>query len=130
MISRLNKDSLKVAAEELGERIPQFKNILDQFGVPPLWDRPSGFSTLIYIILEQQVSLKSAKATFVKLSEKLGKIDPNNFLTLNNEQLKAVGFSKQKTEYCRIVAKEILGEQLNLDALIKMSDKEVKEKLK
>ena len=129
MISRLNKNSLKVAAEELGKKIPQFKKILKQFGVPPLWDRPSGFSTLIYIILEQQVSLKSAKATFDKLSEKLGSVDPNNFLTLNNKQLKSVGFSKQKTEYCRIVAKEILGDQLNLHSLTKMSDKEIKVKL-
>lgn len=129
MISRLNKGSLELATKELAKKIPQFKNILDQFGVPPLWDRPSGFSTLVYIILEQQVSLKSAKATFNKLSEKLDRIEPGNFLKLNSEELKSVGFSKQKTEYCRIVANEILDGQLNLDELAKLLDNHVKEKL-
>ena len=36
-------------------------------GPPPLWDRPAGFGTLVHIILEQQVSLASARAAFDRL---------------------------------------------------------------
>ena len=125
----LNKDRLATAARQLGNRIPEFKNILDHFGVPPLWDRPSGFSTMLYIILEQQVSLTSAKATFEKLSDKMGLIKPKDFLSLNETELKAVGFSWQKTKYCRIVARKIIDGDLNLDLFEEITDKEVKEKL-
>jgi len=129
MINTLNKDRLEIAAKELGQRVPEFKKILDQFGTPPLWDRSAGFSTLLYIILEQQVSLASAKATFEKLLDKMESIKPEAFLSLNDKELKGVGFSWQKTKYCRIVAKEILDDHLNLDLLNETHDKEVKEKL-
>jgi DNA-3-methyladenine glycosylase II len=33
--------------------------------------RPQGFETLVLLILEQQVSINSAKATFMKLKKKI-----------------------------------------------------------
>jgi DNA-3-methyladenine glycosylase II len=125
----LNKDSLEKAAKELAAKVPRFKDILDRFGIPPLWDRPEGFATLLYIILEQQVSLASAKATYEKLLAKLGDIEPQKFLTLDDEELKGVGFSWQKIKYGRIVAKQIIDNHLNLNLLNKMSDTYVKRKL-
>ena len=44
------------------------------YGTPPMWDRPAGFGTLLNIILEQQVSLASAKACFDKLTAHLGEV--------------------------------------------------------
>ena len=129
MTRPINKDDLARAAKNLARKIPQFKPILDRFGVPPLWDRPAGFATLIYIILEQQVSLASAKATYDKLLQKLGKINPQNFLTLSDAELKNIGFSRQKTGYCRVVARQITEGNLKLDLLNKMPDIDVKNRL-
>ena len=125
----LNDTSLKQAANELAEKIPEFKKILDKFGVPPLWDRTPGFSTLLYIVLEQQVSLASAKATFEKLQSRLRDITPKSFMTLDDKQLKAIGFSRQKTRYGRIIAQEILNRNLDLELFSAQKEQEVKENL-
>ena len=44
-----------------------FKQISQQFGIPVQPKRPQGFETLVLLILEQQVFIDSAKATFNKL---------------------------------------------------------------
>lgn len=109
---------------------PHLKFIFDKYGAPPLWDRQPGFSTLVHIILEQQVSLASAKACHDKLCTHLGKLTPKNFLTLNDEELKTIGFSRQKTAYARNLAETILGHKLSLDALETMPNDQVRATLK
>jgi DNA-3-methyladenine glycosylase II len=39
-------------------------NIIEKYGVPLIPERPQGLETLVLLILEQQVSIDSAKATF------------------------------------------------------------------
>ena len=58
--------------------------IIVDLGNPPLWSRQPGFPTMIHIILEQQVSLASARATFNKLHESVGEITPEHFLELTD----------------------------------------------
>ncbi len=48
-----------------------FKDIHERFQSPPNWSRPPGFVSLAKIILEQQVSLASANAHFIKLDSYL-----------------------------------------------------------
>src|ERR1700743_3589843 len=52
------------AVRELTERDADLARVVEKYGVPPLWVREPGFPTLVYIILEQQVSLASARALF------------------------------------------------------------------
>ena len=125
----LNSEILQRAASELAEIEPAFARILNTFGVPPLWDRAQSFATLLYIILEQQVSLASAKAAFLKLEKKLGDIFPENFLRLTDRQLKTIGFSQQKTRYGRILAREIYDGKLDLNQLAAINDDAVKNRL-
>ena len=125
----LNKSQLAKAVNALSMRVTEFKDIRDQFGVPPLWDRPAGFDTLLYIILEQQVSLASARATFEKLLDKLGIITPQSFLNLTDQQLKETGFSRQKIKYGRALALEVLHGHLNLDEIKDFPDQDIKKKL-
>lgn len=100
-----------------------------RYGVPPLWDREPGFATLLQIILEQQVSLASAKACFDKLAACLGNVTPENVLSLSDAELKTVGFSRQKTAYARHLSEALLEKRLDLDGLHLRSDAEVKEEL-
>jgi len=94
-----------------------------------LWAREPGFATLIYIILEQQVSLASARAAFGRLSEAISPVAPSAFLALDDAQLKAIGFSRQKTTYGRILAQAVLDGRLDLPALSAMDDDAVRSKL-
>lgn len=127
--SKLNNRSLKVACGELAAIEPYFAFVIDSYGTPPLWDREPGFATLLHIILEQQVSLASAKACFDKLNARLGRISPENVLTLDDAELKAVGFSRQKAAYVRHLAEAVINGHIDLDNLHERSDEEVKGEL-
>jgi DNA-3-methyladenine glycosylase II len=87
-----------------------------------MWHRKPGFPTLIHIILEQQVSLASARAAFDKLCREVSPLTPAAFLTLDDGALKAVGFSRQKTQYCRGLSLAILQGELDLQKLDRMED--------
>jgi DNA-3-methyladenine glycosylase II len=108
---------------------PFLRKVVEQYGPPPLWEREPGFPSLLKIILEQQVSLASAQATYDKLITKLNVITPESFLILDDEELKNAGFSRQKTRYGRILAKSILDHSLDLTELGSLSDKEVENRL-
>ena len=129
MTVRLNKKSLIRAVKYLEVRDRQLKSIVSTFGLPPLRKREESFKTLIYIILEQQVSLASAKAAYEKLLEKAGSITSVNFLKLSDAELRSIGFSRQKTSYCRNLAEAIITGRLNLTELSDLNDAQAKEQL-
>lgn len=104
--------------------------VVRQFGPPPLWRRKQGFETLICLILEQQVSLASARAAFNRLVEALGgRPEAAPFLTLSDDTLAAVGFSRQKMRYGRLLAQEIVDGTLRLDRMRRMADDDVRAEL-
>ena len=121
--------SLRRHSRDLAETDPHLHIVYEKYGPPPLWDREPGFETLLRIILEQQVSLASAKACFDKLTAKLGDVSPANVLTLSDAELKSVGFSRQKAEYSRHLAEAILDKRIDVDSLHKLPDAEVKAEL-
>jgi len=124
-IIRLNDLSLSEAVEVLCTGDTRLRSVVDRFGSPPLWAREPGFPTLIHIILEQQVSLASAKSCFVKLNATLPVLNPESFLTLDDAALLRIGFSRQKTRYSRILATAILEGSLDMESLIFASDEVV-----
>ncbi len=63
-IETVSNKNIAAMCRDLAERDEHFALVLNTYGTPPLWDRPAGFVTLPNIILEQQVSLASAKACF------------------------------------------------------------------
>jgi DNA-3-methyladenine glycosylase II len=94
-----------------------------------MWAREPGFPTLLHIILEQQVSLASAKAAYERLLATISPLTPSRFLELDDVKLKAIGFSRQKTDYGRNLARSILKGQLDLEALGPMNDETVRSEL-
>ncbi len=124
-IIRLNEVRLSGAVEVLCTADTRLRSVVDRFGSPPLWAREPGFPTLIHIIMEQQVSLASAKACFDKLNSALPDLSPKTFLTLSDEALLKIGFSRQKTRYSRILAKAILDGPLDIEGLSLTSDEVV-----
>ncbi|HTD93654.1 MAG TPA: hypothetical protein VK644_07580 [Chitinophagaceae bacterium] len=116
--------------DELGRKDKALNSVIHTYGYPPMWTRPGNFSTLIHIILEQQVSLASAKAAFVKLKKRLGSITPKSLLLLSDEELRACYFSRQKSGYARHLAEMILAKKLVLKNLPAMDDDGVRTQLK
>jgi len=121
----LDDKSLLIGVKALAESDPHLRRVVDRYGPPPLWDRDPGFPSLLKIILEQQVSLASAQATYDKLLAKVNPLAPENFLRLSDDELKSVGFSHQKTRYARILAEAIISGSINLEGLHCLDDDEV-----
>ena len=129
MLRALTLNSLRKYSRALAEADPHFRIIFDAYGPPPLWDREPGFPTLLQIILEQQVSLASAKACFEKLAGMIGQVTPEKVILLTDAELRTIGFSRQKTAYARHLSEAILDERVDLAALQLLPDAEVKAEL-
>ena len=118
----LTEETLARGLRNLAARDPDLAQIVENLGPPPMWPRVPGFSTLVLIILEQQVSLASARAAYDRLLAAASPLTPERYLELDDAQLKAIGFSRQKTAYGRYLARAILDGQLDLGALEDMDD--------
>jgi len=130
MINTFNKDNFRRLCNQLAKKDPHLQSILKQFGHPPMWSRPATFESLVHIILEQQVSLASAKAALEKLREKTGTITPEKVLRLSDAELRACYFSRQKTVYARCLAEAIETKKLQLKKLTMAPDDEIRTELK
>ncbi len=128
--SVLTPADLAQAVEWLAARDDSLAHIVKLYGLPPLWAREPGFPTLIHIILEQQVSLASARAAFERLCAAVTPLTPQGFLTLDDAQLKAIGFSRQKTGYGRELAQAILSGTLDLAHIAGLDDDAIRAELK
>ena len=116
--------------EWLAGRDKSLASVVERYGMPPLWARDPGFPTLLHIILEQQVSLSSAKTAYDRLCATIGHPPtPAKFLTLDDVQLKTIGFSRQKTRYGRELSRAIIDGRLDLEALASADDDTVRTEL-
>lgn len=123
--SKLTAARLAAAVDELVDRDPDLAGIVSRYGAPLLWDREPGFGTLLHIVLEQQVSLASAKAAFDRLRAVADPLTPARFLELSDGELLAIGFSRQKARYGRALATAIDSRVLDLASLDRLDDDEV-----
>jgi DNA-3-methyladenine glycosylase II len=125
----LTEADLPAAVAVLAARDPGLATIAARFGVPPLWAREPGFPTLVHLILEQQVSLASAKAAFDRLVVVTDPLTPASLLRLDDAELLTIGFSRQKARYSRALAESVTSGALDLDALPDLEDDEVDRRL-
>lgn len=130
MTETYNRKNFRTLCDLLAGRDPDLKSVLSTYGYPPVWSRPASFQTLVHIILEQQVSLASARAALQKLKEKTRKITPENILALSDEELRACYFSRQKTIYVRHLAQSFLSGEIDLHKFKKMEPEEIRSILK
>jgi DNA-3-methyladenine glycosylase II len=125
----LTRASFMRAISYLSKTDPDLAGVISEFGKPPLWARDPGFPTLVLIILEQQVSLASARAAFARLQNAVNPLSPKSFLALADRELKTIGFSRQKTLYCRGLARAIIRGDLDLAALHTSEDSKARSRL-
>ena len=118
----LTAASLRRAVRELADRDADLRAVVARLGPPPLWERAPGFPTLVHIILEQQVSLSSARAAFDRLVAARDALTPESFLELDDAELLAIGFSRQKARYVRELARAIRAGTLDLDGMAALDD--------
>jgi len=124
------KENFRFLCDNLAKKDKQLRSVVRQYGYPPMWTRSGTFQTLIHIILEQQVSLASARAALNKLRERIGTVTPKKLLALSDEELKSCYFSRQKTVYAKCLATAIVSREINLRRLTSHEDSEIRQQLK
>ncbi len=125
-IRTIDDETMDAVLTELSERSAVIAEIIGEYGRPLLWRREPGFASLVYTILEQQVSLSSAKATYEKLISYVGNLTPESILRMSDSDFRTLGFSRQKIEYCRTIAELIERGVLDLESLNDKSDDHVR----
>ena len=128
-LSYLDSEALERGLQELTADDERLRRLHRANGTPPLWGRQTGFPTLVKIILEQQVSLDSAAAAYSNLEAAIGPVSPERFLALGDAELKQIGFSRQKTGYCRGIATGLGDGSFDLDGVAHMDDEAAREYL-
>lgn len=129
MTRPLTPESFEAAALRLADSDPVLASVLDTYGMPAFWSRPPGFATLCLFIVEQQVSLASAKAVFERIHDLVGQVEPETILATPPDDLKACGLTRQKLRYVRSLAAGITAGQVDLDSLESLSDHEARAEL-
>jgi DNA-3-methyladenine glycosylase II len=111
------------------ENDPVFQGLYQQYGKPFVPSRPEGFQTLCKLILEQQVSIESARACYLKIENVLGQVSPEFILSASEETLRACGVSRQKNTYLKALATAIIDKSLLLESFSEKQPDEVRSEL-
>jgi len=122
----LTTQTLAAAARDLAARDPKLAEILIAHGEPPMWRRTAGFPTLVHIILEQQVTLRSGRAMFDRLNASIQPFEPEYFLRKGESYLRGLGVTRQKSAYLIHLSSLIVRRELSLAKLSRMNDEEAR----
>ena len=87
-----------------------------------MWGRRPGFSALVRIILEQQVSLAAAKSLFLRVRRHLGGMTAEIVCAAGRAGLRELGLARQKARYCHELAARVLQGSLDLSAVAALPD--------
>lgn len=117
------------AVDFLLEKEEKFRFIFDVYGKPTFVKRPSGFETLCLLILEQQVSIDSAKATFNRIKTAIPEFSPETVVVFSDEDFRSCGVSRQKTKYLKALSQAIIDKELYIESLADKEATAVREEL-
>jgi len=123
---RLTQATLLDATRELARRDGVLAAIVNTHGPAPMWGRRTGFATLVQIILEQQVSLASGRAAFLRLERAAGEATPERISAMTVAQLRAAGITRQKAEYVSLLAKATASGAFDPRRVARLADEEAR----
>lgn len=125
----LSEDTIDGMCRALARRDPDLAATYREHGAPPLWRRRPGFRTLVQIILEQQVSLASGRATLRRMEKAHGRASAPALAAAGEQGLRSVGVTRQKARYCVLLAEAALSGDLDLRKVSLSSDADAMELL-
>ena len=120
---------MKQAITYLTKKDEKLKYILDNFGNPIILKRNEGFASMCHIILEQQVSIASAQACYIKLQNYFEEINPTNILNATQEELKKCGISRQKIIYLKDLATKITTKEIDFESFSFKTEEQIRAEL-
>jgi DNA-3-methyladenine glycosylase II len=117
---------MRKALHHLRKCDPVLAAIIQQVGPFRMEYSPAEFASLAEAIVYQQLNGKAAVTIFKRFTELAGEpLTPAGILQLRDEQLRAVGLSKQKSSYLKDLAAKAASGTLDFSRLQELPDEEV-----
>jgi DNA-3-methyladenine glycosylase II len=113
----------------LSEKDAILQSIVSHYGTPVIQKRDEGFAALCHIILEQQVSIASAKACYEKIQTHLGTVTPTTIDQVSAEELRSWGVSRQKISYLKNLAQKVLGHEVVFESWTSKTEQTIREEM-
>lgn len=121
---------MRKATNHLKKSDPVLRAIIERVGACRMEYGEPAFHSLAETIVYQQLNGKAAVTIFKRFAALAGEpLTPEGILKLTNEQMRAVGLSKQKSAYLRDLAERTQRGELDFTRLPDLSDEEVIERL-
>jgi len=120
----LTNETLAAGVRALARQDPDFAALYRRNGLPPMWARRPGFSTLVHIVLEQQVSIAAARTLFRRVAAEIGGVTPERILDRGALGLHRLGITRQKSAYCHALAAAVQDGSLSLARIARSADVE------
>jgi DNA-3-methyladenine glycosylase II len=90
---------IKTALDHMAKRDADLAGAIKLVGYPAPRNRPTGFATLMDIIVGQQVSVAAGASIRAKLAATVDPLTPENYLATDIADLRGAGLSGRKVEY-------------------------------
>ena len=117
---------MRAAVLHLKKSDPILAAIMERVGPCKMEFGPPEFHSLAEAIVYQQLNGKAAVTIFKRFAAIAGDpLTPQGILKLTDEQMRAVGLSKQKSSYLKDMAERAARGDLNFSRLHEMTDDEV-----
>jgi len=100
---------------------PKLKPITERFSHIIYRQREGGFTALLRLIVEQQLSVKAADTITARLHAGLGEVSPTVLLAHDEDLMRGYGLSRPKIAYARALASAIDSGALDIEALRDMN---------
>jgi DNA-3-methyladenine glycosylase II len=122
----LDAPRLRAALDALAAADPDVGRALARIGYPEPRTRDPGFTTLLRIVVAQQLSTRAAAAIWGRLEAACaGAVTADRYLGLDDAALRACGFSLRKAAYGRELAAAIAEGRLDPAGLAALPDEAV-----
>ena len=106
----------------LSDRYVHIRRAVSRCGIPHFTPRKANFHTLVALIVEQQISVRAARAILLRLEDYLPSMTPDEILRSKDQDLRSVGLSSQKVNYLRDLSAHVADGRLDIAAMRKMDD--------
>ncbi|MEW6683299.1 MAG: DNA-3-methyladenine glycosylase 2 family protein [Nitrospirota bacterium] len=117
---------LQAARRHLKRADRVLRRVIEQVGVYQIRYRDDRFVALVEAIIAQQVSVSAARAVFRRLRDQYPEgLSPRRLMTTTPESLRAVGLSRQKTEYLLGLARRVADGTVTLASIDRLDDEQV-----
>ena len=101
----------------LAEADPRLKPLTERFSHIIYRQREGGFTALLRLIVEQQLSVKAADTITARLHAGLGDVSPRALLAHDDDRMRGYGLSRPKIAYARGLAEAIDSGAFDVTAL-------------